>query len=29
MVVILKLGEGEEISPVVLPLIDKEPEILL
>ena len=29
MVVVLKLCEGEEVSPVILWLIDKDPEVLL
>jgi hypothetical protein len=29
MVVILELCEGKEVSPVILPLINEEPEVLL
>jgi hypothetical protein len=29
VVVVLKLCEGKEVGPIILPLINEEPEILL
>ena len=29
MIIVLELSKGEEVRPIILPLIDKEPEVLL